>query len=231
MKSPPASRSELDEVVVNIELTLASIVQGVALTFLAENASEVVSHGPVTAWPYVVVSFVIILLFWARACIHTLTLIRWPLEFVHNFFYFACALVEVLAFHHVRNPFMWFTLNTVFAALVWALFVHDLRIIRQRTKDSTGDSSFRLYAIVLGDQWANIRYIVPIAFILNLASALAIKLAPEFFIARGGHLILVGLQAAGLLFNLIYIIRSFTRITPLISAARAEWRDDVEEGV
>jgi len=231
VKSPPATRTELDEVVVNIELTLASIVQGVALTFLAENASEVVSHGPATAWPYVVVSFVIILLFWARACIHTLTVIRWPLEFVHNFFYFGCALVEVLAFHHVRDPFMWFALNTVFAAFVWALFIHDLRIIRQRTRDSTGDSSFRLYAIVLGDQWANIRFVVPIAFVINLASAVAIKLAPDFFIARHGHLILVGLQGIGLLGNLIYIIRSFTRITPLISAARAEWRDDVEEGI
>ncbi len=231
MKSPPASRRELDEVVVNIELTLASIVQGVALTFLAENASEVVSHGPVTAWPYVAVSFVIILLFWARACIHTLTLIRWPLEFVHNFFYFACALVEVLAFHYVGNPFMWFVLNSVFALFVWALFIHDLRIIRQRTKDSTGDSSFRLYAIVLADQWANIRFIVPVALIMNLASAAAIKLFPEFFIQHHGHVALVGLQGLGLLGNLIYIIRSFTRITPLISAAREEWRDDLEEGI
>jgi len=218
-------------VVVNIELTLASIVQGVALTFLAENASEVVSHGPVTAWPYVAVSFLIILLFWARACIHTLTLIRWPLEFVHNFFYFACALVEVLAFHHIRNPFMWFTLNAVFAVFVWALFIHDLRIIRQRTKDSTGDSSFRLYAIVLADQWANIRFVVPVALIVNLASAVAIKLFPDFFIEHHGHLALVALQGLGLLGNLIYIIRSFTRITPLISAAREEWRDDLEEGI
>jgi hypothetical protein len=231
VKSPPASRRDLDEVVVNIELTLASIVQGVALTFLAENASEIVSHGPGTAWPYVAVSFLIILLFWARACIHTLTLIRWPLEFVHNFFYFACALVEVLAFHHVRDPFMWFTLNAVFALFVWALFIHDLRIIRQRTKDSTGDSSFRLYAIVLADQWANIRFIVPVALIVNLASAVAIKLFPEFFIEHHAHLALVVLQGLGLLGNLIYIIRSFTRITPLISAAREEWRDDLEEGI
>jgi hypothetical protein len=27
------------------------------------------------------------------------------------------------------------------------------------------------------------------------------------------------------------VVRSFTRITPLISATRAEWRDDVEEGI
>ena len=81
MKSPPASRVELDEVIVNVELTLASVVQGLALSFLAENASAILSHGPATAWPYAVAAFLIILLFWSRALIHTLTLIRWPLEF------------------------------------------------------------------------------------------------------------------------------------------------------
>src|SRR6478672_10752987 len=174
--------------VVEIELTLCSIIQGVALYFLVDNARAALNVGQTFALPYVATGLVIILLFWSRSLIHTLTLIRWPLEFVHNFFYFACALVEVLAFRHIRDPFMWFAMNTVFAAVVWALFVHDLRIIRQRTKDSLGQSSFRLYAIVLADQWANIRFIVPAVFLYCLGSAIAIKLAPDFFIARQGHL-------------------------------------------
>lgn len=231
VKSPPASRVELDEVIVNIELTLASIVQGLALSFLADNAGSVLSKGPATAWPYVAVAFLIILLFWSRALIHTLTLIRWPLEFVHNFFYFACALVEVLAFKNLTDPFMWFALNAVFAAFVWALFCHDLRIIRARTKDSVGPSSFRLYAVVEADQWLNIRLIMPGVFLFSVGSAIAIKLAPDFFLTRHGHLALVLGQGAGLLVYLASVVRSFMRITPLISATRAEWRDDVEESV
>ena len=231
MKSPPASRSELDEVIVNIELTLASIVQGLALSFLADNASAVLSKGPATAWPYVGVAFLTILLFWSRALIHTLTLIRWPLEFVHNFFYFVCALIEVLAFKHLSDPFMWFALNAVFAALVWGLFVHDLRIIRQRARDSVGPSSFRLYAIVEADQWLNIRFIMPCLFFFTLASALAIKMAPDFFLTRHGHLLLIACQGLALLVYLASVVRSFAGITPLISATRAEWRDDVEEGI
>ena len=231
MKSPPASRSELDEVIVNIELTLASIVQGLALSVLADNTSAVLSNGPATAWPYVGVGFLTILLFWSRALVHTLTLIRWPLEFVHNFFYFVCALVEVLAFKHINNPFMWFSLNALFAALVWGLFLHDLRIIRQRAKDSVGPSSFRLYAIVEADQWLNIRFILPLLFLFLLGSALAIKMAPGFFLDGNGHLWLVACQGAGLLVYLACVVRAFTRTTPLISATRAEWRDDVEEGI
>ena len=231
MKSPPASRSELDEVIVNIELTLASIVQGLALSVLADNASGVLSKGPATTWLYVGVAFLTILLFWSRALIHTLTLIRWPLEFVHNFFYFVCALVEVLAFKNLHDPFMWFVLNAVFAALVWGLFVHDLRIIRQRARDSVGPSSFRLYAIVEADQRLNIRLIMPCLFFFALASAFAIKMAPEFFLDRNGHLWLIGCQGLALLVYLASVVRSFTSITPLISATRAEWRDDVEEGI
>ena len=231
MKSPPARRAELDEVIVNIELTLASIVQGLALSFLADNASTVLSKGPATAWPYVGVAFLTILLFWSRALIHTLTLIRWPLEFVHNFFYFACALIEVLAFMNLSDPFMWFALNAVFAALVWGLFVHDLRIIRLRVQDSVGPSSSRLYRIVLADQWLNIRFIMPCLFVFATGSAWAIKAAPDFFLTRNGHLLLVGVQGVALLIYLAALIRAFASITPLISATRAEWRDDVEEGI
>lgn len=231
MKSPPASRVELDEVIVNVELTLASIVQGLALSFLAENASSILSKGPATAWPYIGVAFLTILLFWSRALIHTLTLIRWPLEFVHNFFYFACALVEVLAFQQLGNPFMWFVLNAAFAALVWGLFVHDLRIIRLRAEDSVGPNSSRLYRIVLADQWLNIRFIMPCLFLFTAGAAWAIKAAPDFFVTRHGHLVLIGFQGITLLVYLVCLVRSFTKITPLISATRAEWRDDVEEGV
>jgi hypothetical protein len=231
VKSPPASRSELDEVIVNIELTLASIVQGLALAVLADNANTVLTQGPPEAWAYVSVALLIILLFWSRALIHTLTLIRWPLEFVHNFFYFLCVLVEVLAFKHLTEPFMWFSLNALFAALVWGLFVHDLHIIRLRARDSVGPSSFRLYAMVEADQWLNIRVVVPVLFLFTAGSALAIKFAPRFFIESNGHLILIGIQGIALLSYLVAIVRSFTRVTPLISATRAEWRDDVEEGI
>ncbi len=99
--------------VVEIELTLCSIIQGVALYFLVDNARLVLSGGQSVAWPYVATGLLIILLFWSRSLIHTLTLIRWPLEFVHNFFYIACALLESLAFTRLADPFMWFAMTAL----------------------------------------------------------------------------------------------------------------------
>jgi len=210
--------------VVNIELTLVSIIQGVALTFLAENAREVLSLKEWSALPYVVAGLVLIFLFWSRSIIHTLTLIRWPLEFGHNFFYITCTLAEVLAFTQLGNPLWWFILNAVFAALVWGLFIYDVRMIRMREEDSRSDDGLRLYKSVMRDQHLNIWFLVPAICLFNVACAIAIHAHPQFFLARGGHLILIVLLLLGAIAYLGYVIRSFVRITPLIVAARHDWR-------
>lgn len=229
MRPPPARRAELDAVITNVELTLASIVQGLALQFLAQKAGDLLSRSQAFTWPYAIAALFIILLFWSRALIHTLTLIRWPLEFVHNFFYFGCAMVEVLAFMQLGDPFMWFALNAAFALTVWALFVHDLRLIRMRVVDSQGPISTRLYAIVEADQWMNIRFVMPAMALFCAGAAFAIRYNPAFWIDRHWHLLLIGGQALALLGYLIYVVRWFNRMTPIISATRAEWSDDIEQ--
>src|SRR5438876_9119190 len=199
MTAPGGNREELDSMVVEIELTLCSIIQGVALYFLVDNARLVLSEGQSAAWPYVATGLLIILLFWSRSLIHTLTLIRWPLEFVHNFFYVACTLVEALAFTHLSDPFTWFVLTAVYAAVVWSLFVYDMRIVALRGRDSAGPVGSRLYAMVCADQLLNIRLLIPLIFLSNVASAVAIYLRPDFFLARQGHYILIAIQGIGLL--------------------------------
>src|SRR5438876_11485595 len=190
MTAPGGNREELDSMVVEIELTLCSIIQGVALYFLVDNARLVLSKGQSAAWPYVATGLLIILLFWSRSLIHTLTLIRWPLEFVHNFFYIAAALVEALAFTRLADPFMWFVMTAIFAVIVWALFVYDLRIVDLRGKDSAGPVGNRLYAMVGADQRLNITIIIPAIFVFNAGSAIAIRARSEFFFQHHGHLML-----------------------------------------
>jgi len=209
--------------VVEIELTLCSIIQGVALYFLVENARAVLSIGQVSAWPYVATGLIIILLFWSRSLIHTLTLIRWPLEFVHNFFYITCTLVEALAFTHLAEPFTWFILTAVYAVVVWLLFVYDMRIVALRGRDSAGPVGSRLYRMVGADQSLNIKLLIPLIFLSNVASAFAIYRWPGFFIARNGHYILIAVQGLGLLGYLAYVVRTYIRLQPLITETREEW--------
>ena len=62
--------------VVNVELTLASIIQGVALFFLTDNARIVLSGPRIDFWPYIIQGLLIIFIFWSRSVIHTFILIR-----------------------------------------------------------------------------------------------------------------------------------------------------------
>ena len=221
-----AGRSELDTIIVEIELTLVSIIQGVALTVLIESAHGVIGNWHLTFWPYVISGLLIILVFWSRAVLHIITVIRWPLEFEHNFLYIGCALVEALLFAQLEKPTSWFAFAAAFIAVGWMLFVYDLRLIRARTRDSAGEASNRLCALVMRDQWLNIALLLPAVFLLNLACVIAIRAFPQFFLADNGHVWLVAVQLVGFAGYLIYVVKFYTTLAPFIAQARAEWRGD-----
>ena len=218
------SRSELDAMIADLELTLVSIIQGVALTVLIETSLEAVANLNWIMWPYVLSGLVIILIFWSRVVLHILTVIRWPLEFGHNFLYVACALVEAFSFAQLGNPGRWFAFVAAFLAFGWLLFAYDLRLIRMRVRDRTGNVSNRLYALVKRDQWLNLGLLLPAFFLVNVACAVAIHMRPEFFLAREGHIWLIMLQLIAFGGYLSYVVTFFTKLAPLIEQARAEWR-------
>jgi hypothetical protein len=219
-----AGRSDLDAMVVEIELTLVSIIQGVALTVLIENTHSVIAGWQFFFWPYVVAGLLVIFVFWSRAVLHIITVIRWPLEFGHNFLYIACALVEAILFVQIGRPVRWFAFSAAFIAIGWTLFVYDLRLIRARMQDSAGEGSNRLYARVLSDQKLNIALLLPAMFAANLVCALAVRGWPRMFLAGNGHVWLVTAQVIGFVGYLFYVVRFYGALAPLISQARHEWK-------
>jgi len=214
--------------VVEIELTLVSIIQGVALTVLIESTREIMAERDLIFWPYVLSGLFIILVFWSRAVLHIITVIRWPLEFGHNFLYIGCALVEALLFAQLRQPVRWFAFAAAFIAVGWILFVYDLRLIRARARDSAGEASNRLCAMVTRDQYLNIVLLLPAVFLLNVASVLVLRTWPQFFLTGHGHVWLAAVQLIGFGGYLIYVVKFYTTLAPFIVQARAEWHGDNE---
>lgn len=219
-------RHDLDPMIVEIELTLVSIIQGVALYFLIDSARNVVSNPQLLFWPYVASGLLIVLIFWSRAVLHIVTVIRWPLEFGHNFLYIGCALIEAFLFVQLANPLRWFQFGMAFIGAGWILFLYDLRLIQARLGDSNGEASNKLLALVRRDQLLNIGVLLPGIFALNGGCALAIRAWPRFFIVQNGHIWLIALQLAGFIGYLLYVVRFFARLAPLITDARAEWRSN-----
>lgn len=222
-----AARSDLDAMVVEIELTLVSIIQGVALTVLIENAYRAIAEPQLFFWPYVIAGLLVIFVFWSRAVLHIITVIRWPLEFGHNFLYIACALVEAVLFAQLGKPLSWFGFGAAFIGIGWTLFVYDLRLIHARMCDSPGQASNRLYAQVRRDQWLNIGLLLPVMFSLNLLAAIFIRTRPDVFLARNAHIWLIGAQLLGFAGYLVYVVRFYLDLAPLIVHARHEWRSSI----
>jgi hypothetical protein len=166
----------------------------------------------------------VIFVFWSRSVLHIITVIRWPLEFGHNFLYIACALVEAIMFTQLSKPETWFVLGAAFAAIGWVLFFYDLRLIEARARDSAGEASKRLTEMVRRDQWRNITLLLPAILLFNLVCAIVIHLWPEFFLTRQGHVWLAATQLVGFMGYLFYVVRFFAKLAPIIAHARAEWR-------
>ncbi len=202
--------------VINIELTLVSIIQGVALFFLTDNARAILPKEHVSAFLYVAAGLCVIFIFWSRSVIHTLTLIRWPLEFGHNFFYIACALGEAILFTRLDDPLAWFQISAAFAGIVWLLFIYDMRLIHARIAESREDSEHALYVRARSDQLLNIRLLVPALIILDLVATFAIWSRPDLFIAHAGHIWLISAQLFSFIGYLFYTTRYFSAIAPLV---------------
>ena len=224
MSSSSENRPELDAMTADVELTLVSIIQGVALTVLIETSREVIAQLDWIMWPYVFSGLIVILVFWSRVVLHILTVIRWPLEFGHNFLYIACALVEAFSFAQLGNPARWFAFVAAFLGIGWLLFAYDLRIIHMRMRDRTGDVSNRLYTLLVRDQWLNLQLLLPGFFLVNVGFAVAIHLWPDFFLTRQGHIWLIALQLIAFSGYLSYVVIFYSKIAPLIAQARSEWR-------
>jgi hypothetical protein len=220
MNLPDDGRRDLDSVVMNIELTLVSIIQGVALFFLTDNARALLSMQHAEALIYIAAGLCVIFIFWSRSVIHTLTLIRWPLEFGHNLFYIGCALGEAILFSHLDNPLAWFQLSAAYAGIVWLLFIYDMRLIRARVVDSHNDSERALYGRARSDQLLNICVLIPLLFLFNIACAVAIFRWRDLFITRSGHLWLISAQIILFVGYLTYTGRYFSAIAPLVLRTR-----------
>ncbi|MBS0432621.1 MAG: hypothetical protein JSS21_09500 [Proteobacteria bacterium] len=197
-----AVRVELHGTVVGIELTLISIIQGLALGVLAASAVQPLVGLQWEVWPYIAAGLLTVLIFWSRSLVHTLSFIGWPLEFGHTFIYFGATLIEAVALSQVADPEHWFALNALYAAVVWGLYGYDLRLVRQRMDDFDSPPERALLVDILHDQRLNIAWMMPAAVAFQAFAWWLVHEFPQAMLAQRWHLLLIGLT---LLFSIHYL--------------------------
>jgi len=161
-------------------------------------------------------------LFWSRSVVHTLTVIRWPIQFSHNFLYIACTLVEAIAFTQVQEPLLWYLFNAVFALVALILFIVDSRMIAQQQVRIT-----ELRSRIMSDQRMNIWLLMPAFILYPLVVALLILAWPNVFLAQRMHVVFGTIQFMALSAYLIYVLRFFALLARLmIPTDRAELAEE-----
>ena len=194
--------TRLHSTVVGIELTLISIIQGLALAVLASSAVQPMVRLQWETWPYIATGLLVILIFWSRSLIHTLSFIGWPLEFGHTFGYFGATLIEAAALTQVADPQAWFALNACYALAVWGLYAWDLRVVRRHARTFDTDAERALHEDVIVDQRRNIVFLMPMAVAFQGLSWWLVHRWPDAMLHGRWHLLPIGLT---IVFSLYYL--------------------------
>ena len=174
--------TKLDEIALSVELVLISLIESVALTFLAEHSIPALQEPD--AWkyiPYVLGGLAIILVFWAQSILHAISFIRWPIRVGHMFLYFITAFVQILAYSALENLTMWFAWWCVFTALGFAMYIADLGIIREMHGRSMKTVWGSFMVGVEKRHLYEMRVLIPAAFVFNIAALCVVTAAPQLF--------------------------------------------------
>lgn len=207
-------KGKLDQITLDIEFLLISVIQGVALATLAANAAEPIGNLTFEYWMYIASSFILILNFWSQAIVHALSFIDWPLDLSHNFLYFLASFIEVMAFSHMTDPMKWFGFMLLFFLVATILYAIDLSLIKNR-KNSLAHSphAMKLYGHILKREKFEFSTLIPLAIVYHVVAFLLILKLPRFFIEQKYHLYLIGGQLGFGIFSLFDSMRNFrTRI-------------------
>ena len=208
----------LDGIALSIELVLISVVEAVALTFLAESAIPLMHDTSQLMYlPYIISGLILILVFWSQSILHAVSFIRWPLRLPHMFLYFVAAFIQVVAYSNLTDPVRWFFWMSIFSVVAVILYVIDSGVITD---------SRRVFMVHThgGDFMDEVerrhryemRILVPIALLFNVMALSILLVLPETFSHDTPRAILGVVSAVVSLGALVDCTRNFSSRSVLI---------------
>ena len=205
--------SKWDEIAINIELALISLIEGFALVNLAEQAVPLLNSDALQYLPYILSGLVIILVFWSQSILHAVSFIRWPMNMGHMFLYFVAAFVQVVAYSNLTNIRMWFFWWTVFTLIGFGMYVLDLKIIRSMhgvLEKTYIDAVERRHVYEM-------KVLVPFALAFNFLMLVLVSYHPNLFVSPFAYAIPALLQLAISSGALYDCVRNFRERSAMIA--------------
>ena len=212
--------TKLDEIAVNIELVLISLIEGVALVMLAEATVEAFQEPDWYRYIlYELAGLAVLLVFWAQSILHAMSFIRWPVRVEHMLLYFVCAFLQIVAYASILHIGEWFFWWSLFSVAAMGMYFLDLWVLRDSYKSfaklKDGESFLKQ---VEARHIFEMMYLVPLALAFNVLAALSVYLFPAYYINAWIYAIPGALQ---LLFSLLVLYdctRNFRTRSVMIGA-------------
>jgi hypothetical protein len=218
----PPVYAELEALATSIELTLVSVLQGIALSILIPKVVGLIVDGQLAKLPYIPASLLLIFMVWVAFISHALSWITWPFDLGHNLLYFLVVTSEAVLLTFLDQPGPWFLALAGFGLVMGLSYWYNLGDLRRSERRYTSPEGQALYAHIAADQRTSLGFMAGY-IALGLLGFVALRLRPEFGLSQELGWVVAGLIAVVLpAIHVAWQFRLVAERSKLIERAKRE---------
>ena len=215
------SNPELESLATGVELTLASVLQGIALAILVPKIVELISNGELAKLPYIPASLLLIFMVWVMFIGQAISFITWPFDPLHNMLYFLIVSGEAVLLFFLDKPGPWFLALVGLGLLLGFSCWYNQSLLRRNASRYVSADARKLYAHIMDEQRVGLQFMGGYCLV-GLAGFAALQLRPDLGMAQELGWVVTGLGAMVLpLFHVIWQARLMAQRARLIERAKA----------
>ena len=216
-----APNPELESLATSVELTLASVLQGIALAILVPKIVELITSGAVAKLPYIPASLLLLFMVWVTFISHAISFITWPFDPLHNLMYFLIVSSEAVLLFFLDQPVQWFLSLFGLGLLLGFNCWYNQGLLRRNAPRYTGAAARELYAHIMDEQRVGLQFMAGYC-LLGLLGFVGLRLRPELGLPQELGWVVTGFGAMVLpLIHVLWQARRMAQRARLIEQAKA----------
>src|SRR5262249_14174347 len=178
-----APNPELESLATSVELTLASVLQGIALAILVPKIVELITGGELAKLPYIPASLLLLFMVWVAFIGHALSFITWPFDPLHNLLYFLIVSGEAVLLFFLDKPAQWFLSLVGFGLVMGFSCWYNQRLLRRNAPRYTSAAARQLYTHIMSEQRSSLRFMAGYCG-LGIIGFAGLQLRPELGLSQ-----------------------------------------------
>jgi hypothetical protein len=187
--------AELEGLATGIELTLASVLQGIAMAILIPRIADLIVGGELAKLPYIPASLLLIFIVWVAFISHSLSFVSWPFDLPHNLLYFLVVTSETVLLTFLDQPSSWFLSLVGFSLITGINHWYNLRLLGRHERRYATPAGRALYDHIAYDQRVSMLFMAGY-LVVGIFCYGVLQFEPEFGLSQELGWGVAGLVAA-----------------------------------